>query len=403
MESEHANTRHDVAVVGAGPAGLTAALLLRANGFDTVLIGPKPAADPRTTALLTGSVNVLDAVGAWERAETAAAPMRTMRIVDATDRLIRAPEVAFEAGEIGLDAFGYNIENDALNAALMETASAANLAWIDAPVTEVSHEGGQIVLTADETRIAAGLAVAADGARSFLREQAGIGTRSWSYPQYAFVTIFGHDGPHHDASTEFHTRSGPFTVVPLQDHRSSLVWVVRGDEAARIETLSDDELAREIEIRTHRMLGKVTVEAARGLLPLSSLVARKLGANRTALVAEAAHRFPPIGAQGLNLGFRDIAALAEVLASVRQRHGDLGADATLAAYGRSRRADVESRTLAVDLLNRSLLSDFLPASLARGVGLYAASRVAPLRRFMMREGLAPAIGAPRLVRGLPLA
>ncbi|MEW5421870.1 UbiH/UbiF family hydroxylase [Amorphus sp. 3PC139-8] len=403
MEPEQPNIRHEVAVVGAGPAGITAALLLQANGFDTVLIGPKPAADPRTTALLTGSVNVLEAIGAWERAEQSAAPMRTMRIVDTTDRLIRAPEVAFEAGEIGLDAFGYNIENNALNAALVETATAAGLTWIDAPVTDVVHEGGRIVLAAGETSVSASLAVAADGARSFLRETAGIGVRSWSYPQHAFVTIFSHDGPHHDASTEFHTRSGPFTIVPLQGRRSSLVWVVRGEEAARIETLSDDELSREIEIRSHRMLGRVTVEATRGLLPLSSQVARKLGANRTALVAEAAHRFPPIGAQGLNLGFRDIAALVEVLCSARQRrHADLGSEATLAAYGRSRRADVESRTLAVDLLNRSLLSDFLPASLARGVGLFAASRFAPVRRFMMREGLAPTVGAPRLVRGLPL-
>ena len=133
------------------------------------------------------------------------------------------------------------------------------------------------------------------------------------------------------------------------------------------------------------------------------MVARKLAARRTVLIAEAGHRFPPIGAQGLNLGFRDIAGLVEVLVAARRSAADLGGADTLSAYEKSRKPDIESRTLAVDLLNRSLLSDFLPASAMRGVGLYAATRFGPLRRFMMREGLTPSLGAPRLSRGLPLA
>ncbi|MDQ0315928.1 UbiH/UbiF family hydroxylase [Amorphus orientalis] len=402
MVSDAEPVDHQIAVVGAGPAGLTAALLLRSQGFDVTLVGPRPAGDPRTTALLTGSVNVLAAAGAWSRAEDHAAPMRTMRIVDATDRLVRSPEAAFQAGEIGLEAFGFNIENDALNRALIETAEAADLPWIEAPVESAETAGGRIVMSAGGKRVSALLAVAADGARSFMREAVGIGTRSWTYPQQALVTIFGHTLSHNDTSTEFHTRSGPFTVVPLQGRRSSLVWVVHPDEAPWLERMTDGELAREIEIRTHRLLGRVTVEATRGLLPLSGMVARKLADERVALVGEAAHRFPPIGAQGLNLGFRDIAGLAEVLVQARDRGADPGSDATLSAYARRRRADVESRTLAVDLLNRSLLSDFVPVSAARGIGLFAATAIGPLRRFVMREGLAPAIGAPRLVRGLPL-
>lgn len=403
MDEHDIPTRHEIVVVGAGPAGLTAALLLKAQGFDVALVGPTHAADPRTTALLTGSVNVLDAAGAWDAAAPHAAPMRTMRIVDATNRLIRAPEVAFEAGEIGLEAFGFNIANNALNDSLGAAAEAADLPWIQAPVTDVVHGGEKITLVSGERTFTARLAVAADGAHSFLREAADIGVRSWDYPQHAFVTIFGHSGPHHDTSTEFHTPSGPFTVVPLEARRSSLVWVERAEEVARIETLSDRDLSREIERRSHRILGAVSVEASRGSIPLGGMVARKLAARRTVLIAEAGHRFPPIGAQGLNLGFRDIAGLVEVLVAARRSAADLGGADTLSAYEKSRKPDIESRTLAVDLLNRSLLSDFLPASAMRGVGLYAATRFGPLRRFMMREGLTPSLGAPRLSRGLPLA
>ncbi|WP_018697927.1 UbiH/UbiF family hydroxylase [Amorphus coralli] len=402
MHEHDSDRSHEIAVVGAGPAGLTAALLLKAQGFDTVLVGPRPGADPRTTALLTGSVNVLGAAGAWDRASAHAAPMRTMRIVDATRRLVRAPEVAFEAGEIGLEAFGFNIENDRLNEALLAAADAAGLEWVAEPVVGVVDAGDRIELETEGGRVRARLAVAADGARSFMREAAGIGVRTWDYPQHAFVTIFGHTGPHHDASTEFHTPSGPFTVVPLEARRSSLVWVEKPENLAWIETLNDGELSREIERRSHRLLGKVTVEKVRGAIPLGGMVARKLAAHRTVLVAEAGHRFPPIGAQGLNLGFRDIAGLVEILVAARRKGDDLGGAATLSAYKRSRKADIESRTLAVDLLNRSLLSEFLPASAARGLGLYAATRVGPLRRFMMREGLTPSLGAPRLSRGLPL-
>jgi len=402
MHEHDSDRSHEIAVVGAGPAGLTAALLLKAQGFDTVLVGPRPGADPRTTALLTGSVNVLGAAGAWDRASSHAAPMRTMRIVDATRRLVRAPEVAFEAGEIGLEAFGFNIENDCLNEALLAAADAAGLEWVAEPVVGVVDAGDRIELETEGGRVRARLAVAADGARSFMRKAAGIGVRTWDYPQHAFVTIFGHTGPHHDASTEFHAPSGPFTVVPLEARRSSLVWVEKPENLAWIETLNDGELSREIERRSHRLLGRVTVEKVRGAIPLGGIVARKLAAHRTVLVAEAGHRFPPIGAQGLNLGFRDIAGLVEILVAARRKGDDLGGAATLSAYERSRKADIESRTLAVDLLNRSLLSEFLPASAARGLGLYAATRVGPLRRFMMREGLTPSLGAPRLSRGLPL-
>jgi 2-octaprenyl-6-methoxyphenol hydroxylase len=211
-----------------------------------------------------------------------------------------------------------------------------------------------------------------------------------------------HDVPHHDHSSEFHTPTGPFTLVPLKGRRSSLVWVQEPGEAERLHALDDETLALEIERRAASILGRMRIVGTRQLYPLGGLSAKTVAANRCALVGEAAHVFPPIGAQGLNLGFRDVATLGEVLVAARRRGEDIGALSVLAAYERARRPDIASRTTAVDLLNRSLLSDLLPVQLLRGLGLYLAGRVPPLRRFLMREGIAPAMARPRLMRGLTL-
>jgi 2-octaprenyl-6-methoxyphenol hydroxylase len=228
------------------------------------------------------------------------------------------------------------------------------------------------------------LAVAADGRRSKLREAAGIATEEWRYPQAALVCDFAHSLPHHDTSTEFHTEHGPFTLVPLPGNRSSLVWVDAPAEAQRRLALSDDALAVEIEQRSASILGKVVVEGRRQVFPLSGLSVRRFADHRIALVGEAAHVFPPIGAQGLNLGYRDVAALGDVLTDAGS---DPGASAQLNAYDRARRVDVMARTTAVDAVNRTLLSDFLPASAVRGLGLFLVDRVPLLRRFAMRQGL----------------
>jgi 2-octaprenyl-6-methoxyphenol hydroxylase len=210
---------------------------------------------------------------------------------------------------------------------------------------------------------------------------------------------FSHTRPHHDTSTEFHTASGPFTLVPLPGHRSSLVWVIEPQDAGRFAVLDDDALSLEIERRAHSILGKIQVEGARALFPLSIARARKFAANRVALIGEAAHVIPPIGAQGLNLGLRDAVTIAELAIDAWRAKADLGGDDVLAAYDRARRADVGMRSLAIDLLNRSLLTDFMPAQSARGLGLYLIDRIGPLRRALMREGVTPRTGEPRLMRG----
>lgn len=379
----------DVAVIGGGPTGMTAALALAAAGLHVAMVAPPADADPRTTALLGGSVDLLAALGVWQQAEAAAAPLRTMRIVDATGRLVRAPEAVFDAAEAGAETFGYNIPNNALNAALSQAVDAAErVARIPARAEAIVPAAARVSIDAGPWRLTARLVVAADGAASATREAAGIAVRSWQYRQTALVTTLSHSAPHHDASTEFHTTAGPFTLVPLPGRRSSLVWVERPDAAERLAALDDAALSAAIERQAHSILGAMNVDGPRGLLPLSGHVATRFAGRRVALVGEAAHRFPPIGAQGLNLGLRDVAVLARTVA--RSRADDPGDDAVLAAYDSARRGDVTMRTAAVDLFDRSLLTGFLPVQFARAAGLYLAGRVGPIRRFAMRQGLGPA-------------
>jgi 2-octaprenyl-6-methoxyphenol hydroxylase len=388
-----------VAVVGGGPAGLVCAIALTAAGVDTLVIAPPRGADNRTTALLAGSVTALQTLGVWEQCIPQAAPLRKIRLVDDTARLLRAPEVLFDAAEIGLDAFGHNIENRHLLTALEARAVELKLSRIMAPALAVeSAENGVTIRHASGTAHVL-LAIGADGARSPCRAAAGIGSRRRTYPQTALTVNLGHARAHEDTSTEFHTGNGPFTLVPLPGRRSSLVCVLDPATAQDLDAMTGPALAEEIERRAHSLLGRMSVEPGRGLFPLAVESADLAACARIALVGEAAHVLPPIGAQGLNLGLRDSATIAEIVADARRQNLDVGAPEVLARYNAQRRADVMSRTIAVDMLNRSLLTGFIPAHAMRGLSLYLVERIDPLRRALMREGVAPAASQPRLMRG----
>jgi 2-octaprenyl-6-methoxyphenol hydroxylase len=323
-----------------------------------------------------------------------------MRIIDDTGRLWRAPEVKFEAKEIDLDAFGHNIENRHLVAALERRAHGlSSLRIVEDEVLDIApDERNATVALKSGERLTAQMIVGADGRRSLCRDAAGIGIDEHAYPQVALTVSLKHSRPHHDTSTEFHTPSGPFTLVPLPGNRSSLVWVLDPADADALAALDDAELADEVERASHSILGKIEVEPGRGQFPLTRINARRFAANRIALAGEAAHVIPPIGAQGLNLGLRDAATIGELAVAALRDGRDIGGINVLVAYDRLRRADAGSRTLAVDLLNRALLTDFLPVQGARGLGLYLIDRIGPLRRALMREGVAPKSSQPKLMR-----
>jgi 2-octaprenyl-6-methoxyphenol hydroxylase len=383
------DNHYDIAVVGGGLAGTVAALAAAAEGWRVAFIAPPPPRqDGRTTALLSESLDLLSRLGVWDTVRPQSAPLRTMRILDGTSRLFRAPPVSFQASEIDLDAFGYNIPNQPLFDALHAAASAdPRIEQFGAPLASAEQDDTVVTLSlADGAQLLAASALAADGRQSTLRDAIGIKVKTWSYPQTALVMNFAHSFGHSDISTEFHTEQGPFTQVPLPGKRSSLVWAVDPDKVDAILALPRAELDREVERRMRSILGAVEVEGGIQAWPLSSLIAERFGAGRTMLVGETGHAFPPIGAQGLNLGFRDIMQAVEAL-------GDAGGPAqaprAVAQYNRQRRLDVTSRTAGVDLLNRALLSSFLPMQALRAGGLAALSAIPPLRLLAMREGMTP--------------
>jgi 2-octaprenyl-6-methoxyphenol hydroxylase len=399
VSAAHETKTVEAAVIGGGPAGLISAIALASAGVDTLIVAPAPQEDHRTTAFLEGSVTALKTLGVWDACAAHAAPLAAIRIIDDTRRLWRAPEVHFAAAEIGLDAFGHNIENRYLMAALQDRAASLNIPRMrTSALTVTPDDDGATIRLADGV-VRAGLVVGADGQHSLCRAAAGIGSHRRTYPQTALTLNLGHARPHQDVATEFHIETGPFTLVPLPGQRSSLVCVLDPERAAHAAAMSDAELAGEIERRAHSLLGKMSVEPGRGIFALAVETTRSVARNRIALVGEAAHVVPPIGAQGLNLGLRDAATLAEIVADARRARRDIGSPAVLSRYEMQRRADVTSRKIAIDLLNRSLLSDFVPVHGARALSLFLVDRIGPLRRALMREGVRPAASQPRLMRG----
>ena len=364
----------EIAVVGAGAAGLAAALTFAREGFRTALIGtPEPRRDGRTVALLDGSVRFLEALGVWAGLRAEAAPLAVMRLIDDSGSLFRPPPASFEAAEIGLEAFGWSVESATLVERLAEaTGSEDRLILRSSPADALELGERPALRLADGSHLSADLVVAADGRGSRLRTQAGLRARTWSYPQAALTVILAHDREHGDISTEFHTRDGPFTLVPLPGRRSSLVWVTKPDEAARprgarrrgagARGRGPGALAARPDAGRRPARGRSLERAVGRALRRARPRPRRGGGARLSADRRA-------GAQSRPAGRRRAPGRRRRRPPVRA--SPIGGEACLRRYQRGRDLDVRLRTTAVDGLNRTLLTDFLPVDLLRGAGLLA--------------------------------
>ncbi len=392
----------DILVSGAGASGLVAAIALAKSGFSVICAGRSETPETgRTVALFEGSLRFLRSLCLSSLVDQATQPIRAIRLIDDTGARLPVPPLTLEARDIGLDALGKNVENARLVAGLAAAAAALpQLRLVTDLIADFSFASdGATASLQDGSQLRTRLVVAADGRRSPARQAANISARTWSYSQVAMTAFVAHRKPHGGLSVEFHTRQGPCTLVPLpgtsdHPHRSSLVWLMAPHEAERRRTLSDDMLGSELTHQTRAIFGRVRFEEPRGSFPMTGLKVNRLIAPRVALMGEAAHAFPPLAAQGLNLSLRDIAYLAATLRDARTRDMDIGSVAALQPYERARRRDIALRTSSVDVLNRSIMTDFAPIDAARGLGAVALRICPPLRRAIMREGILPPAPLP---------
>lgn len=390
----------DVLISGGGVAGLTAAAAFGAAGFTTICVDPTPpvtteadpGADLRTTAFLHPSRKVLESSGLWERLAPFAAPLQIMRIIDAGGaepeaRLTRD----FDASDISDEPFGWNLPNWLLRREMV--ARLAELPLVDfrpgvATTGLVTRETGAEVTLSDGTRVTARLVVAADGRNSFIREAAGIPVKTTRYGQKALAFAVTHPIPHNNVSTEIHRSGGPFTLVPLPDRdgspSSAIVWMERGAEAERLAALPVDEFEAAMNVRSTGILGPLTLATRRSVWPMMTQIAASFTAQRVALIAEAAHVIPPIGAQGLNMSLADLTCLLDLC---EKDPAHIGEPAMLAAYNRRRWPEVKAREIGIDLLNRASMVASRPLRDLRAAALGALYSLKPVRKTLMRAGL----------------
>lgn len=375
----------EVAVVGGGLVGAAAAAALAAAGLSTVHFAPPAPTDRRTSALMVPTLDFLTRTGLVGDPAAVGTALTEIRIIDATGRLVRAGESLFEAAEFGFPAFGYNIANTVLHERFAARAAGLdNLTTVAAPATGFAREAAAFVIEAGRRTFRAGLLVGADGRGSKVRDFAGISARVHRYEQAALVADLRLERPLGTTSVEFHYPEGPFTLVPAGGAAANLVWIDRPEvlREAREATALGPALAE----RSSRLFGQIEVTAGPHVFELASGTAGSLAADGIVLVGEAAHAVPPIGAQGLNMGLRDVADLADLAAGAARRETGW-AKAVGAAYHQARMADVRRTTAMVDTLFRSLVWGFLPADVARSAGLMALRNLGPLRRRAFEMGM----------------
>ncbi len=404
------STRTQVLIVGGGMIGLSFAAALGQAGIDAVAIdrdSPEARTDPgydiRTTAISYGNRRLLEGLGIWPALEPEAAPILDIRIADGNAPVF----LHYDHTEVGDEPFGHIVENRTIRRAMLAALDAAPTVAHRAPAALAALETAPAGITArlsDGRRITADLVVGADGRGSLVRRLAGIGTTGWAYRQKAIVCAIAHEVPHDGVAVEHFYPDGPFAILPMRDDehgtpRSSIVWTVPERRADAFLRLPENDFSDELQRRAGDFLGRVRWIGSRAAWPLGVLHAERYTADRVALIGDAAHAIHPIAGQGLNLGMRDVASLAEILADSARLGLDLGWPDGLARYQRWRRADVLSLIAVTDGLNRLFSNDLPPVRVARDIGLAAVGRLPPLKRFFMRHAMGTVGQLPRLLRG----
>lgn len=388
----------DIFISGGGVAGLTAACLFGSQGFNVTCVDPTPpitgrdveGADLRSTAFLQPAIPLLDMAGVWQKLGPQAMPLQTMRIVDAGGEAAEARAVRdFDASDISDQPFGWNLPNwlirRELVARIAELPNVDFLPGVACTKVFTRSASAKLWLSDGSTRMAQ-LVIAADGRGSLIRENVGIDVKTTRYGQKALAFAVTHPVPHDNVSTEIHRTGGPFTLVPLPDHEgkpsSAVVWMETGPEAARLHALDEAAFNAEMSERSCHLFGPLTLASKRGIWPIISQVANRFSSERVALIAEAAHVAPPIGAQGLNMSLTDLSELLDLA----QKH-PLGSKDMLDAYDKKRRLAVRARVAGIDLLNRTSMSQAAWIKDLRSAGIGALHDAAPIRKSLMKLGL----------------
>ncbi len=393
-------TSCDILISGGGIAGLTAAAAFGSAGFSVICVDPTPPvttrndekSDMRSTAMLQPAREVLRSAGLWDRLAPYASPLQIMRIVDAGGEE-HAPRLTkdFNAQDVSDEPFGWNFPNWLLRREMV--ARLAELDSVDfrpgtATTTLFTREGEARVGLSDGTRVHTKLVVAADGRNSPMREAAGIRVSTKRYGQKALAFAVTHPIPHENVSTEIHRTGGPFTLVPLPDYdgmpSSAIVWMDDGPQSVERYNMDVDAFEAAMSERSCYLFGPLTLASHRTIWPIISQQAERLSAERLALIAEAAHVVPPIGAQGLNMSLKDTAKLLDL---AQARPEELGDRQMLDAYHKARHADISLRVQGIDLLNRASQVSTPALRDARAMGLKALYSLAPVRRTLMQMGL----------------
>ena len=402
-----ANAKTDILIAGGGFAGLALATALRQGSdgaLSVALVDPamdRASGAPRASAIAAAPRRLFEAIGVWPAIADGAQPILDMVVTDSRlDHAMRPTFLTFD-GEIAPgEPFAHMIENGPMIAALLGKAREQGVDLRPVAVTQFQHDPARVTAQlSDGTSLSARLLVAADGARSVIREQAGIAVHGWDYDQAGIVTTIAHERDHNGRAEEHFLPAGPFAILPLKGNRSSIVWTESKADAARIVALSDAEFLAELEQRFGLQLGHLAIAGPRRPFPLGLHVARSFIAERIALIGDAAHVIHPIAGQGLNMGLRDAAALAEAVIDSARLGIDVGAVSVLERYQRWRRFDTMAMGIATDGLNRLFSNNSDVLRLVRDMGLGLVDRMPNLKEFFIREAAGLTGDVPKLLKG----